>query len=58
MAVHIFLSNVIAVLWDFDQTLIPGYQQEVIFDEYNVDGKAFWEEVNQLPAHYDEVGVS
>lgn len=57
MAVPIFLGNVIAVLWDFDQTLIPGYQQKVIFDEYGIDEKAFWKENGALPKHYLDQGI-
>ena len=52
MAVHIFSGNTIAVIWDFDQTLIPGYQQEPIFTHFDIDGKEFWKEVNSLPQHY------
>ena len=52
MAVHIFSGNTIAVIWDFDQTLIPGYQQEPIFNHFDIDGKEFWKEVNSLPQHY------
>lgn len=52
MAVPLFTGNVIAVVWDFDQTLIPGYQQQPLFDEYDIDGKQFWAEVNALTAIY------
>ncbi|MBQ6263650.1 MAG: haloacid dehalogenase-like hydrolase [Clostridia bacterium] len=52
------MSNIIAVVWDFDKTLIGDYMQEPIFKKYNVDGKAFWEEVNSLPEKYKkEQGV-
>ena len=37
-------QNVIALIWDFDKTLIPGYMQDPIFAAYNVDGSAFWRE--------------
>lgn len=36
------MADVIATVWDFDKTLIPGYMQEPIFERYGVDGKAFW----------------
>ncbi len=43
------MSNRIAIVWDFDKTLIPGYMQEPIFRKYNVNGNDFWKEVNSLP---------
>lgn len=52
------MANIIAVVWDFDKTLVDGYMQDPIFEEYNVDSKAFWSEVNKLPSKYmDEQGV-
>lgn len=50
-------QNVIAVIWDFDKTLIPGYMQEPIFNAYGVDAKAFWKEVNELPEKYAQRGI-
>jgi hypothetical protein len=50
MPVPLFTGQVIAVIWDFDQTLIPGYQQEPLFRAYGVDAKVFWNEVNRLAA--------
>ena len=50
-------QNVIAVIWDFDKTLIPGYMQEPIFNAYNIDAKAFWKEVNELPDKYAQRGI-
>ena len=49
--------NLIACIWDFDKTLIPGYMQEPIFDRYGIDGRAFWDEVNRLPEIYAQRGV-
>ncbi len=51
-----FPQNIIAVIWDFDKTLIPGNMQQVIFDEYGADGATFWQEVNALPAKYRRQG--
>jgi hypothetical protein len=48
MPVPLFTQTVIAFLWDFDRTLIPGNQQEVLFDEYGVDEPTFWTEVDGL----------
>ena len=50
-------QNIIAVIWDFDKTLIPGYMQEPIFNAYGVDSKAFWKEVNELPDQYSQRGI-
>lgn len=50
-------QNIIAVIWDFDKTLIPGYMQEPIFNEYKIDDKEFWNEVNALPEQYAERGI-
>lgn len=51
------MLNVIAVIWDFDKTLINGYMQSPIFKDYNVDEKEFWKEVNSMPAEMKEQGV-
>ena len=42
-------QNVVACVWDFDKTLIPGYMQKPLFEYFNVDENVFWSEVNQLP---------
>lgn len=57
MTAPIFTGRIIAVIWDFDQTLIPGYQQAPLFNEYHVDPKDFWNEVNSLQAHYKNQGI-
>ena len=49
--------NIVAVLWDFDKTLTPGYMQTPIFERYGVDGATFWKEVNALPGVYRERGI-
>jgi hypothetical protein len=49
-------QNIIACIWDFDNTLIPGYMQEPIFRKYDVDAKRFWREVNALPEYYAKRG--
>jgi hypothetical protein len=46
------MANIIALVWDFDKTLVNGYMQDPIFEEYNVDAKTFWSEVNALPEKY------
>ncbi len=52
-----FRQNVLAVVWDFDKTLINHYMQDPLFAAYQVDGTAFWAEVNSLPALYRQRGV-
>jgi hypothetical protein len=44
--------RVIAFIWDFDRTLIPGNQQDPLFEEYGVDPGLFWEEVKGLAAFH------
>lgn len=55
---QIFSQTIIAVVWDFDRTLIPGYMQQVVFDEYDVDGDVFWDEVNRMPEAYRKRGCA
>ncbi len=50
-------EHIIACVWDFDKTLIKGYMETPIFEEYAVDEKLFWREVNMLPKLYAERGV-
>ena len=52
MPAALFTATVIAVLWDFDQTLIPGYQQDPLFKEFTINASDFWDEVNGLQGHY------
>ena len=51
-----FSQNTIAVIWDFDKTLIPGHMQAPLFATYDIEECAFWEEVNQLPTRYRHQG--
>ena len=46
------MANVIAIIWDFDKTLVQGYMQAPIFKHYKLDGKKFWEEVHALPQKF------
>ena len=43
------MKNIIAVIWDFDKTLINGYMQDPKFEDYQIDAREFWKEVNALP---------
>lgn len=51
------MKNVIAVVWDFDKTLIDGYMQDPLFEEYHINSAQFWVEVNALPEKYKKLGV-
>ncbi len=57
MSQPLFLQNIIACIWDFDKTLIPGYMQEPLFANYQVDPKKFWQEVAELPNYYRKSGL-
>ncbi len=57
MSQPLFLQNIIACIWDFDKTLIPGYMQVPIVEHYQVDSKNFWKEVNGLPKFYRKNGL-
>lgn len=45
------------MVWDFDQTLIPGYMQRPLFAEYDIDPSQFWAEANALPDQYGKRDV-
>lgn len=51
------MENVIAIIWDFDKTLVRGYMQDPIFAEYGVDAKTFWQENDALVREYAEQDV-
>src|SRR5579862_4276651 len=53
----LFTQNVIAIVWDFDRTLIPGHMQEPLFEHYEIDGAAFFREANRLAGLYRQEGV-
>ena len=47
------MSNIIALVWDFDKTLISEYMQTPIFKEYGINPKTFWDEVNSYSKQCD-----
>ena len=47
-----FSQTVIALVWDFDKTLIRGNMQTPLFARYGVDERAFWAEVDGLRDFY------
>ena len=50
-------QNIVACVWDFDKTLIPGYMQAPIFKAFGIDEESFWKEVNALPEIYAQRGT-
>ena len=50
-------QNIVACIWDFDKTLIPGYMQAPLFKHFGIEERAFWNEVNALPDIYAKRGV-
>jgi hypothetical protein len=56
MPVPLYTQTVIAFIWDFDKTLIPGNMQSPIFEEYGVDESLFWREVDGLVDYYSRLG--
>lgn len=58
MANHAFEQNTIAMVWDFDKTLITDYMQAPLFRRFNADGKRFWKEVEGLADYYRQQGIA
>lgn len=50
----LYTQSTIALVWDFDKTLTHGYMQDPLFEEYGVDAKVFWSEVNALKDYYGD----
>ncbi len=42
------MSSIIAVVWDFDKTLVDGYMEDPIFEEYGIKPDEFWAETKQI----------
>src|SRR5215211_2752001 len=53
---NLFDQNKIAIIWDFDKTLIPYDMQRPLFQQYGVDEETFWQECNALPDYYRAQG--
>ena len=51
------MSDVIALVWDFDKTLVDGYMQDPIFREYSLDPKSFWKENNDEIKRIEKSGL-
>ncbi len=54
---QLFPQNVIAIIWDFDKTLIPGNMQGPLFKRYGISEADFWEEVDGLERFYLDHGA-
>jgi hypothetical protein len=52
----LWFQHTVAVIWDFDKTLIPGYMQRPLLRHFGVDELEFWREVNALPEWYRRHG--
>ena len=55
---NVFPQNIIAIIWDFDETMTPEPMQRVLFDAYGQESQTFWDEVNRLPAEYQARGCN
>ena len=53
---QLFPQNVIAMIWDFDKTLIPGNMQGPLFRHFDIDQADFWSEVDGLEQFYRSHG--
>ncbi len=58
MESSLYTQNIVACIWDFDKTLIPGYMQQPLFEKYGINEKRFWDEVNALPEAYAKRGLA
>lgn len=56
MSRQLFPQNVIAIIWDFDKTLIPGNMQGPLFRHFDMDENDFWQEVDGLEDFYRSHG--
>jgi len=52
-----YQQTVIAVIWDFDKTLIPGSMQDPLLQSRGISPISFWNEVNVLSERYRERGT-
>jgi len=52
------LQNILALIYDFDLTLIPGFMQEPLFKKYGVNADKFWAESAALRDTAAQKGVN
>lgn len=53
---RLFEQNRIAIVWDFDKTLIPRYMQVPLFERYDIAEQGFWDEVGAGSKHIESHG--
>lgn len=51
------MANIIAVIWDCDKTLVDGYMQDPIFEDYKIESSDFWKKVNARPLELAAQGI-
>ena len=51
------MANIIAVIWDCDKTLVDGYMQDPIFEDYKINSADFWKKVNTRPEELAQKGI-
>ena len=51
------MANIIAIIWEFDKTLISNYMQTPMFEENGINATDFWKEVNDFPADIEKKGI-
>lgn len=51
------MANIIAVIWDCDKTLVDGYMQDPIFEDYRINSGDFWKQVDVIPNEYLAKGI-
>lgn len=51
------MSNIIAVIWDCDNTLIKDYMQDPIFDQAGIDRQKFWNQVEKEKEKIRQQGI-
>ena len=51
------MANIIAVIWDCDKTLVDGYMQDPIFEDYKIEASEFWKKVSACSAELATRGI-
>lgn len=51
------MANIVAVIWDCDKTLVDGYMQDPIFEDYKIESSDFWKKVNARPLELAAQGI-